>query len=195
MAGLLYAGRRLAEDMVSTLLFALIYAASGHLALAIGSGVLIGVGQLAWEIRAGRSVNAMQGVSLFLVAGFGAASLIADDPRIAMLKPTVVYAVIGLAMLKPGWINRYMSDRALELSGDVAYVFGFLWAGLMLATAALNFLVSRTADAATWAAFIAIFPIASKTALFAVHYLVQRSVARARLRRARSAAAPSNAEA
>ncbi|WP_026784556.1 septation protein IspZ [Pleomorphomonas koreensis] len=195
MAGLLYAGRRLAEDMVSTLVFALIYAASGHLALAIGSGVLIGVGQLAWEIRAGRSVSAMQGVSLFLVAGFGAASLIADDPRIAMLKPTVIYAVIGLAMLKPGWINRYMSDRARELSGDVAYVFGFLWAALMLATAALNLLVSREANAATWAAFIAIFPVASKIALFAVHYLVQRSVARARLRRARSAAAPSNAEA
>ncbi len=180
MAGLLYAGRHLAADMISTLLFALVYAATGHLALAIASGLVIGLGQLAWEVRTSRGVNAMQAISLFLVVAFGAASLIADDPRIAMLKPSVIYAAIGAAMLKPGWINRYMTERALELSGDVAFVFGFIWAGLMLLTAALNLVLAWTTNAATWAAFVAFFPPGSKVALFAVHYLVQHSVARAR---------------
>jgi intracellular septation protein A len=193
MNGLFFAGRRLAEDMISTLLFALIYAATGRLALAVGAGFLVGVGELAWEMRAGRPINAMQVVSLFLVAVFGAASLIADDPRIAMLKPTVIYAAIGFAMLKPGWINRYMSVRAAELSGDVAYVFGFIWAGLMLLTAALNLFVAWTMSAATWAAFVAVFPLASKLTLFAIHFLVQRSIARAR--RNRFAMAQSNDEA
>lgn len=180
MAGLVYAGRHLAADMISTLMFALVYAATGYLALAIASGIVVGLGQFIWEAKAGRGVNTMQAISLFLVVAFGAASLIADDPRIAMLKPTVIYAAIGAAMLKPGWINRYMTERALQLSGDVAFAFGFVWAGLMLGTAALNLVLAWTTSAATWAAFVAFFPLGSKVALFAVHYLVQRSVARAR---------------
>jgi hypothetical protein len=48
----------------------------------------------------------------------------------------------------------------------------------MLATAALNVYFALFASFAAWSQFIAIFPAASKTALFAAQYLSMRASAR-----------------
>lgn len=189
MGGLVFALRRFGEDLLSTLLFALLLAVTGNLALALCAAVVLGIVQLALEFRAGRGFPTMPAISLFLVAGFGAASLVAHDARIAMLKPSVVYAVVGAAMLKPGWMNRYLTPTARSLVGDVALVFGYAWAGLMFLTAVLNAWIAGTGDAATWAAFLAIFPLASKIGLFAVQYAVMRAIGRRR-RTAAGGAAP-----
>ena len=58
--------------------------------------------------------------------------------------------------------------------------FGYVWAGLMLATAASNLAVALWFPA-LWPAFLAIVPISSKLLLFAVQYLTVRAYVRPRV--------------
>ncbi|WP_237155451.1 inner membrane-spanning protein YciB [Oryzibacter oryziterrae] len=189
MNGLLYAGRHLAQDLLSTLVFAAALTLTGRLDVAVACGVLLGIGQVLWSWYSVRRLPLFQVISLVMVIGFGTASLIADDPRIAMFKPSVIYAVIGVVMLKPGWMRRYVSDRVNDLLGDVLQVFGFVWAGLMLATSALNGILAYGASIEVWTGFLAFFPIVSKVVLFLGQYAVMKRVGRARKHRQELAAA------
>jgi hypothetical protein len=41
----------------------------------------------------------------------GAATPITDDPRVVMFKPSLIYIVVDVVMLKPVWMNRYLRRR------------------------------------------------------------------------------------
>ena len=115
----------------------------------------------------------------------GAATFATNDPRYVMAKPSVVAAIVGVFMLRPGWLSRYIPREIEALIHDVTWWFGFAWAGLMFLMAGLNLLfVLRFPD--LWIAFLAIFPVASKLALFAVHFGVSVIVARRRRKRAQA---------
>jgi intracellular septation protein len=43
-----------------------------------------------------------------------------SDPRFVMLKPSVVYCIVGAYMLKPGWMNRYLPPIAVQTVPDIA---------------------------------------------------------------------------
>jgi len=45
-------------------------------------------------------------------------------------------------MLKPGWMNRYLPERAMEIVPDVGVVFGYIWSGLMFFSAGLNLVLA-----------------------------------------------------
>jgi len=47
-------------------------------------------------------------------------------------------------MLKPGWMNRYLPAIAQTVVPDVAVAVGYLWAGLMFASAVVNAYVALT---------------------------------------------------
>jgi intracellular septation protein A len=181
---LVHAGRWLAADLFSTLLFVGLYAVTHSVFAATGLAIVAGIAQIAYLKLRRRSVDAMQWMSLGLVVVFGGASLITHDPRFVMLKPTLIYAAMGAVMLRRGWMARYMPPVALPWSRDVAVVFGYVWAGLMLATGALNLGLVLTVDAKTWAWFLGTFPLASKLVLFAVQYATTRLIVRRRMARA-----------
>ena len=61
-------------------------------------------------------------------------------------------------------------------------IFGYVWAGLMFATAAANLYVALNLDPKTWAWFVGVVPLASKLALFAIQYLTMRLIVRGRMR-------------
>jgi hypothetical protein len=82
-------------------------------------------------------------------------------------------------MLKRGWMNRYLPPEAAPVA-DVGTTFGYVWAGLMFASAALNIALALTLDAKSWAAAISAWGIASKIGLFLVQYAVMRMVGRRR---------------
>jgi intracellular septation protein len=130
----------------------------------------------------------MQWMSLFLVLGSGAATLITNDPRFVMVKPSVIYFIVGVVMLKPRWMNRYLPPAAIELVPDIAAIFGFAWAGLMFFSAALNVVVALNFSVVTWSTFMSIYAIVSKAALFLIGYATMRTIA-VRRRRARSVGA------
>jgi intracellular septation protein len=185
---IVHAGKWLAADLFSTLMFVGLYAVTHSVYVATGLAIAAGVGQIAWLKFRRSPIDAMQWMSLGLVIVFGGASLFAHDPRFIMLKPTLIYAVIGAVMLKPGWMTRYQPPAALPWSRDVAAVFGYVWAGLMFLTGALNLVLVAHGDPKTWAWFIGVFPIASKLALFAVQYLVTRVIVIGRMRAAAAVA-------
>jgi intracellular septation protein A len=159
--------RPLAIDTVTTLFFAGLYALTRNLVLATSVGVAIGVAQVGWRLATRRPVAAMQWASLGLVVVMGSAALIAHDARIVMVKPSIIYLVLGVAMLQPGWMLRYGPRMAhTPVPPSVMVKAGYAIAGLMLVSAALNLYFALATNAATWAMFIAIYPPVSKFVAF-----------------------------
>jgi intracellular septation protein A len=173
---IIHAGRWILADLFSTLLFVTLYAVTHSVYAATGLAIAAGLLQIAYLKLRRSPIDAMQWMSLGLVVVFGGASLVTHDPRFIMLKPTLIYVVVGVVMLKPGWMVRYMPPIALHWSRDVVVAFGYVWAGMMFLTAALNLVLVANGDPKLWAWFIGVFPIASKLALFAVQYLTTRVI-------------------
>jgi intracellular septation protein len=182
MRGFLTAAKWVVLDMVSSLLFVGLWLLTGNIPLAMGLGITLGVAQIGWDLVRGRQIGAMQWVSVVVIAGSGAAALITNDPRFVMIKPSVIYAAVGVAMLRPGWMNRYLPPIAQATISDIGVIFGFIWAGLMFATAALNIVVALNFTAATWIGFMAVYPLASKLVLFLVQYAIMRFIGLRRFR-------------
>ena len=187
MKNLLFSVRPLALDLVSTLVFVALSAITHDVFLATGVAVAAGAVRVAWLKLRGQHVNAMQWMSLGLVVVTGAATFLTKDPRFMMAKPSIVYALVGAAMLERGWMLPYLPPIARQhLDDSVMIRWGYVWAGLMFVTAMLNGTVALTASLAVWSLFIAIFPAASKIILFAVHFA---SVKAQTIRNARRSAA------
>lgn len=178
---LIHAGKWLLADLLSTLIFVTLYAATHDIYLATGLAIAIGLGQIAYLKFRRAPVDRMQWLSLFLVVTFGGATLLTRDPRFIMLKPTLIYLAVGVVMLRPGWMNRYVPPVASERAADLITAFGYIWAALMFATASANLGLALYASPATWAWFVGIFPIGSKVVLVMIQYMVTRMIVRRRI--------------
>ena len=189
MKNLLFAVRPLAMDLISTLVFVGLSAATHNIFLATGVAIAAGAVRVAWLKAKGEPVNALQWMSLGLVLVTGGATFLTGDPRFMMAKPSVVYLLVGASMMQRGWMLPYMPPRARELLDDSVQIrWGYVWAGLMFTTSALNAVFALTTSLAVWSLFVAIFPAASKVALFAVHFLSVRALAIRSARRAKAEA-------
>ena len=190
MKNLLEAGKLLLLDMASTFFFLILYLLTHNIALSVVLGMVLGTAQIGWQFARKKPIDTMQWMSLFLVLGAGTTTLLTKDPRFVMIKPSVIYIIVGIVMLKPGWINRYLPPVALEVVPDIAVIYGYAWAGLMFFSAGLNLIVALNYSVVTWSAFMSIYAIVSKAILFLIGYATMRTVG-VRRRRAQSAAAVS----
>lgn len=186
MANLLRSARLLVSDLASTLLFLVVLLATKDLILAVTLGVGLGVLQIGWLMARRKKIDVMQWLSIGLVVASGVATLLTSDARFVMLKPSVIYCIVGAYMLRPGWMNRYLPPIAVQTVADIAYVYGFVWAGLMFGSAALNIVLALTLDPIAWSAAMSIWGIASKVVLFVIQYGTMTTIGR---RRGRAAAA------
>jgi intracellular septation protein A len=179
MKNLIYAARPLVSDFFSTLVYVALLALHVDVRLAIAGAMVVGVGQVIVMRLRGQPIPTLQWAALGLVVVFGGVSILTQDPRYLMAKPSIIYPAIAVVMLKPGWMNRYMPPDGVGLAEDLMFVFGYVWAGLMALTAVANLIVAVwfTPD---WPLFAAVFPLASKVALFAVQFTIVRAVARRR---------------
>ncbi|HQT55230.1 MAG: hypothetical protein B7X99_19850 [Rhizobiales bacterium 17-65-6] len=184
MHPLIYAARPLVLDFLATIVFLVLVALKVDAAIAAGVAIAIGVAQVAILKVINRPVAPLQWLGLALVLVFGTASLLTHDMRFLMVKPTIIYLLVGAFMLQRGWMLRYLPPIAAGHGEDVMVVFGYVWAGLMFVSGVANAVVA-VAFTAHWVVFMAIFPTASKVALFAVQYLTMRKVVRRRIIAAR----------
>lgn len=175
MKNLFEAGRVLLYDLAATIFFLVLFRLTGSLLISVAFGMAIGIAQISWQLFHRKPIGALQGVSVALVVASGAATLLTHDATFVMLKPTAIYAIVALTMLKRGWMNRYMPPRAAGLR-DVVDVFGYVWAGLMVFSAALNLALALTLETADWAAAMSVWGVASKIALFLVQYAVMTRI-------------------
>ena len=183
MKNLFEAGKLLFLDMAATLFFLALYLLTHNVTLSVLLGMALGAAQIGWQLARGKPIDTMQWMSLFLVLGAGTVTLLTNDPRFVMVKPSVIYLVVGIVMLRRGWMNRYLPPIAIELIPDIAVIFGYVWSGLMFFSAALNLIVALNFGVVTWSATMSIWGIASKLVLFLVGYVTMRSIAVARRRR------------
>jgi intracellular septation protein len=185
MKNLFAAGKLLLFDMAATLLFLVLYLLTHNVALSVVLGMALGTAQIGWQLVRRKPIDTMQWMSLFLVLGAGTVTLITDDPRFVMIKPSVIYLIVGVVMLKRGWMNRYLPPVAIELVPDIAVILGYAWSALMFLSAALNLVVALNFSVVTWSVTMSIYGIASKAAMFLIGYAVMRSIGGARSRRQR----------
>ena len=188
MKELFQASKVLLLDMASTLLFLAVYIATDNLFLAVGLGMALGLAQIGWQLAHHQPVEALQWLSLVIILASGTATFLTDDPFFVMIKPTIIYLVVGVVMLKRGWMMRYIPPIARHTVPDLAIAFGYVWAGLMFASAAINIALALNLEPATWAAVKSAWAIGSKVVLFLIQYAVMKSTG---VRRARAMMAAS----
>ncbi len=180
MKGLIHSARALLADFASTLFFLALYALTGSVIVAVAAGMALALGQIGWQLTRKKPVDALQWISLVTVLAAGTTTLVTHNPVYVMLKPTVIYLLVGAAMLQRGWMLRYLPAIAIELVPDLAIGFGFVWAGLMFASAALNVVLALKLDVAAWGTAMTVWAAGSKAALFLGQYAVMRTVGRRR---------------
>jgi intracellular septation protein len=183
MKDLFQASRVLLADMASTLVFLAVYVLTDNLFLAVGLGMALGVVQIGWQLGKKKPVEALQWLSLLIILVSGTATFFTNDPLFIMIKPTIIYIVVGVVMLKRGWMNRYLPPIALATVPDLGILFGYVWAGLMFFSAALNIALALSLDVTTWAAVKSVWAIGSKVCLFLIQYAIMKSTG---MRRARA---------
>jgi intracellular septation protein len=181
MRDFLNAAKLLLLDLASTIIFLVVFLLTHNTILSVGLGMALGLAQIATQFVRRRAIETMEWLSLFLVIAAGTATLLTDDPRFVLFKPTVIYAIVGVVMLKPGWMNRYLPDIARAVVPDVAVVVGFVWSGLMFVSAMVNAFVALACSVATWALVMPIFGIVSKLTVFLVGFAALRFIGRRRV--------------
>ncbi|MGF6306905.1 intracellular septation protein [Bradyrhizobium sp. i1.8.4] len=182
MKHFLTAARLLALDLASTFVFLVVFLLTHNTALSVGLGIAFGVAQIGIQIARRKRIETMEWLSLFLVVTAGTATLLTNDARFVLFKPSVIYAIVGAVMLKPGWLNRYLPEVAQTVVPDVAVKVGYAWAALMFVSAAVNAFVALTCEIATWALVMPTFGIVSKVVVFLGGFAAIRFTARRRIR-------------
>ncbi len=186
MKNLFEAAKLLLLDMAATLFFLALYLLTHNIPLSVVLGMALGIARIGWQFARKQPIDTMQWMSLFLVLGAGSVTLITDDPRFIMVKPSVIYVVVGIVMLKRGWMNRYLPPIAIEVVPDIAVIVGYVWSGLMFFSAALNLIVALNFSVVTWSVTMSIYGIVSKAMMFLIGYAVMRTVGVARRRHRQS---------
>jgi intracellular septation protein len=125
----------------------------------------------------------MQWASLALVVVLGAASLITNDPRFAMVKPSIGAFAIACVMLKPNWMGRYLPPIVREnVSARILIAWGYVWSALIFALGLANLFVALMLGPKIWAWYTAFIPISAQLGLFLIQYGTLRYAVRRNIR-------------
>jgi intracellular septation protein A len=152
-------------DVVAGLLFLMVYLMTNNIYLATGVVIVVTLAQFAWQKTRGQPIAPMQWMIVGLVVAMGTATILTQNPLFVMLKPTFGYGCVGLIMLRPGWLDRYMPPIAADLIPQrVVVLTGYVYAAGMFALAAANLVVVYMATQKTWV----ILHVAGPFALFSI---------------------------
>jgi intracellular septation protein len=172
----------LLNDFLSAILFLIVYAISGSVRVAAAVAVGVGVAHLAWLKFSARQIEPMQWTSLGLVVVLGGATILTQNPRFVMAKPSVIHFAVAAAMLRRGWMIRYITPTARHnVSEAMMVAAGYAWAALMAALGLTNLIIALFFDLTTWAWFVSVGAVGAKVAGVALQYAVFRTIVRRRL--------------
>jgi intracellular septation protein A len=173
---------RLGTDFFSTILFAGVYFATDNIALATTVGIAGAIGQVIYARVTGKQLGFMTWASLGLVVLLGTATLLTNDPRFVLAKPSIAHFAIGAVMLKRGWMLRYMPAVVAETIPEYVTIAGFCWAVLMFALGLGTIAVAATGDMKLWAIYVSVVAVGAKVMAFAIQYVAFRLLLTSRLR-------------
>lgn len=165
----------IAADLAGTAAFYGLFLLTGDARLAAAIGLAIGLAQMGWHRWRGRVVPTLLLVGVAMTAALNVLTLLTADPRFLLLKPSIVYLAVAAAMLRRGWVVRYVPAVAVELLPRATFDrVGWAWAALMAVTAVANLLLVATLPPPRAAALFVIGATASKLLLFAGQYATLR---------------------
>src|ERR1700710_593102 len=119
---------RLGTDFLSTIVFLVLYLTTGNVVLATSVAIAGAVAQVVYSRLKGQALAFTTYASLALVIVLGGATLLTNDPRFVLAKPSVAHFAIGAIMLKRGWLLRYMPAIVTEKAPDYVTTAGYAWA-------------------------------------------------------------------
>jgi intracellular septation protein len=178
---------KLGQDFFSSIVFLVLYIATGNVLLATGIAVAVAIAQLIYSRIKNQKLDFMTYASLALVVVLGGATMLTNDPRFVLAKPSVAHFAIGTVMLHRNWMLRYMPEIVRETIPDYVAAAGYVWAALMFVLGAGNIAIAMTGDLALWAFYISVVAIGAKVLAFAIQYVVFRWATTSRRRIARAA--------
>ena len=173
---------KLGSDFLSTIVFLTLYLTTGNLMLATGVAIAGAVAQVVRARVTGQPLNFMAYASLALVIVLGSATLLTDDPRFVMAKPSIAHFAIGAIMLKRGWMLRYMPPLVADTIPEYVTLAGYAWAVLMFALGLGTIAVALTGDMKLWAIYVSVVAVGAKVVAFALQYVVFRLAISSRIR-------------
>src|SRR3982750_4198336 len=115
MKYLIRTARPIAEDLVGTLTFYLLFVVTGSVLLAAIIGLAISLCQALLHKMKGEPVPGLLAIGIALTITLGGLSIWTHSARFLLLKPSIIYSCIGFTMLPRGWVKRYVPEIALEL--------------------------------------------------------------------------------
>jgi intracellular septation protein len=190
MMNLFRAFKPILGDLLSTILFVAILSATGSVVIATCCGIATGIGQIAYLALRKLPIARMQWASLALVIVLGGATLLTHDARFVMIKPTIGNISVGLIMLQPYWMGRYMPAVVTDhLPRRTIVLWGYIWAAAMFLLAAANLYCAFVLGQKAWSWYVAVVPTSVQLGLFALNYLSIRLGVRAHMRVAAADAA------
>ena len=176
---------RLLYDFLSAIVFLVVYLSTGNVVLATSVAVAGAVAQVIYSRLKGQPLSFMTYASLALVIVLGTATLLTNDPRFVLAKPSIAHFAIGAIMLKRGWMLRYMPPIVAETIPEYVTFAGYAWAALMFVLGIGTIAAASTGDLKLWAFYVSVVLIGAKIAAFALQYVAFRLLITTRLRAAR----------
>lgn len=182
---------RLAADFLSTILFLVVYGVTGDVLIATGAAILTAIAQVVYARVTGNELSFMTYASCGLAIVLGVTTLLTNDPRFVLAKPSIGHFAIGAIMLRRGWMLRYLPPIVVETIPEQVTRAGYLWAVLMFVLGAGVIAVAATGDIKLWAIYVSFVAVGAKIAAFAIQYVIFRILVTRRRRAAGLSAAPS----
>ena len=177
---------KLLTDFLSTIVFLVLYLATDNVLLATSVAIAGAVAQVVHSRVNGKPLGFMTYASLALVIVLGSATLLTNDPRFVLAKPSIAHFAIGAIMLKRGWMLRYVPPLVVETIPEYVTIAGYAWAALMFLLGLGVIAVASTGDIKLWAFYVSVVAIGAKVAAFAVQYVAFRVLVTNRLRAIRA---------
>ena len=176
MVGLFSAFKPILSDFLSTIVFVILMAVTDNLVVSVLAAMGVGIAQIAIEKIRGRRIEIMQWASFALVIVLGSAAIFFRDARFAMIKPSVGNFAIGLVMLTPNWMGRYLPPIVKEnVSATALAAWGYVWAALEIGLAVVNAWIALTLGKKIWLEYTAFVPFAAMIGLFLLQYVWLRA--------------------
>src|SRR3981189_1909280 len=177
---------RLGTDFLSAIVFLTLYLTTGNVVLATSVAIAGAVAQVVYSRVRGQPLNFMTYASLALVIVLGSATLLTNDPRFVLAKPSIAHFAIGAIMLKRDWMLRYVPPIVSDTIPEYVTIAGYAWAALMFALGAGTIGVALSGDIKLWAFYVSVVLVGAKIAAFAIEYVALLILVTNRIRAARA---------
>lgn len=162
------------RDLMATFVFVALFWTFGvYVATAVGVSLI--VAQTVFMHMRGHKIGALQWLSLVLICFFGGLTILFHRPHFIMIKPSILWAALGVVMLRRDWMAPYLPPIVTENLDDRQIVrAGYAYAALMFTLAIANVIVVKIASANFWAAYALIGPTLAQAILLSIFYFVFR---------------------